>query len=136
MITFLKSRLFTHYWLPVIIWMAVIFLFSSQAHSGAITETFLGDWNVPVRKFAHLLEYFILALLANRAFGQSGGFWLNQKGLFALALCALYAFGDEWHQSFVPGRSSSVADVLVDMAGAFTALALSYLRDEFTCQKQ
>jgi VanZ family protein len=135
-LAFLKGPLFTHYWLPVIAWMMVIFLFSSQAHSGAITESFFGDWNVPIRKCAHLLEYFVLASLARRAFGQSGGVWASRKGIFALVLCAFYAFGDEWHQSYVPGRSASVADAFVDIVGALLAIALLALRARVTCQKQ
>jgi VanZ family protein len=117
-----KAQLFTRYWLPVLVWMLVIFLFSSQAHSGAITATYFGSWNVPVRKFAHLAEYFVLAILARRAFAHSGGIFASKAQVFTLLLCAVNAILDEWHQSFVPGRSACLADAMVDILGAVLAI--------------
>ncbi len=52
-------------------WVAVMFLFSHQAHSGAVTEAYLGDANVPVRKFAHMFEYAVLFLLTRYAVSKS-----------------------------------------------------------------
>jgi VanZ family protein len=109
-------------WMPVLAWMVVIFLFSNQAHSGDITREYLGDFNVPIRKLAHALEYGILCLLARRAFGQSGNIFERHPNLFALALSALYALSDEYHQSFVPGRSATITDAGVDTIGAISAL--------------
>lgn len=100
-------------WLPALLWMLLIYLFSAQAHSGQITENYLHDANVPVRKLAHMAEYAVLALLYRRALA---GNW------FAFLLTIAYAASDEWHQSFVPGRSASPLDVLVDAGGAMTAL--------------
>lgn len=45
----------------------------------------------------------------------------------AVLVVALFAVFDEWHQSFVPGRDSSLKDVGFDLAGAGTALALIFL---------
>ena len=42
----------------------------------------------------------------------------------ALAFCTFHAILDEWHQSFVPSRVASVADVLLDAFGAALGLAL------------
>lgn len=117
-----KGQLFARYWVPVLAWMFVIFLFSSQPHSGAVTETYFGSWNVPVRKFAHLTEYFILALLASRAFVHTGSLFAAKAQMFTIVLCAINAFLDEWHQSFVPGRSACVCDALVDILGAVLAV--------------
>jgi VanZ family protein len=117
-----KAQLFTRYWLPVLAWMLVIFLFSAQPHSGAVTETYFGNWNVPVRKFAHLTEYFILASLAWRAFAHSGGMFAARVQIFTLVLCSINALLDEWHQSFVPGRSACVCDAMVDILGAALAI--------------
>jgi VanZ family protein len=36
----------------------------------------------------------------------------------------VYALIDEYHQSFVPSRTASVFDSLIDMAGGITALIL------------
>lgn len=46
----------------------------------------------------------------------------------ALLLTILYALSDEWHQSFVKGRSASISDVLIDTTGAVIATSiLAYL---------
>jgi VanZ family protein len=130
-----NTRLFVHYWLPLLIWMQIIFLFSSQAHSGAITACYFGSWNVPVRKFGHLSEYFILAILGYRAFAYAGGVFSKKKWISAFMLCALYAFSDEWHQSFVPGRSAGLSDALLDIFGSSLALCFKFWRAKITCQR-
>jgi len=110
---FLKNKLLA--WSGVVLWMAVIFAFSAQAHSGEITEAVLGPANLLVRKSAHMTEYFILYVLLRHAFRlsepRSSSFW-------PFLIAALYAATDEYHQIFVPGRSATVSDVLVDSIGA------------------
>jgi len=54
--------------------------------------------------------------------------WLtvpNARVLAAFAITAGYGVLDELHQSFVPGRYASVADVLLDLAGAMLGLLLA-----------
>jgi VanZ family protein len=84
---------------------------------------------VTVRKCAHLTEYAVLALLLWRALrkpAQPGPApWQWSKAGLVLALVALYAASDEFHQAFVPSRQASVWDVLLDTTGA--AIALLYL---------
>ncbi len=46
----------------------------------------------------------------------------SKMGLLALALTVLYACSDEWHQRFIPGRTSCVRDVVIDSLGALLAL--------------
>ena len=91
-------------WLPVVIWAAVIFAFSSIPSLG----TGLGAWDTILRKGAHMTEYAILGLLLLRALGRE---------LPALALGIGYAITDEIHQHFVGGRHASPVDVLIDTAG-------------------
>src|SRR5271163_4306684 len=55
-------------WVLVVGWMAVIYAFSAQAHSGEITEAVLGPANLIVRKTAHMTEYFFLYVLLRHAF--------------------------------------------------------------------
>jgi len=111
-------------WLLVIAWMAVIFAFSSQANSGEMTEEVLGDINVPVRKCAHMFEYAVLFWLTRwSAITIRRPAWIV-PGMLAFVICLLYAGTDEWHQSFVPGRSGQVQDVAVDMAGSLIAAFL------------
>ncbi len=110
-------------WLPVLVWMAVIFFFSAQAHSGEITHHYFGDWNLPVRKTAHCFEYAVLFLLANRAFMLTTRLSIRTQAAAAIGVAVFYSMSDEWHQSFVPGRSSTFSDCLVDTFGAVVALA-------------
>jgi hypothetical protein len=97
------SRLLTA-WLPVVLWAAVIFTFSSIPDLG----TGLGTWDLVLRKIAHAAEFALLGFLLVRALGKE---W---AGLFA---GVAYAISDEIHQHFVPGRQAAARDVLVDSAG-------------------
>lgn len=76
-----------------------------------------------VRKSIHLFEYGVLAVLARRWVGSlaASARWLLPG---ALGLCAIYAIGDEVHQAFVPERTSSPADALIDLLGAGLGLLL------------
>jgi VanZ family protein len=108
-------------WAAVIVWMCVIFAFSAQAYSGEITEAYLGDFNISVRKCAHMFEYAMLFLLFQHACSLYPGRWLASKKWVPFGVCVLYAMTDEFHQSFVPGRSATINDVAVDSAGAAIA---------------
>jgi VanZ family protein len=110
-------------WLGVVIWMGVIFAFSNQAHSGEITGQYLGPFNVVVRKTGHLSEYAILFFLLRRAFlcTVHGGI---SSFVMPFAVAVLFAISDEYHQSFVAGRSSSASDVVVDSIGALIGFGL------------
>jgi VanZ family protein len=134
----LRIRSFLKYWLPVLLWMGIIFSASSDRgsfrHSSRIIEPLM-RWLFPdlsdaavhaivvfVRKCAHLTEYAVLALLVWRALRHEStpgnAPWRWSKAGFALALVALYAASDEIHQTFVPSREASVWDVLLDTTGA------------------
>ena len=78
-----------------------------------------------VRKAAHLGEYAVLGLLAARAFSKSSHLLLKHHWfLAALSLIVVYALLDEYHQSFVPSRTGSVYDSLIDSIGGLAALIL------------
>jgi VanZ family protein len=76
-----------------------------------------------IRKAGHLTEYFILSLLVLR--GIRGGNRATRLrlawALATIAVVACYASLDEFHQSFVPGRTAAVSDVLLDTIGGATA---------------
>jgi VanZ family protein len=106
-------------WLCVVFWMLVIFGFSAQPHSGEATKQYFGDMNMPVRKSAHMSEYAILYSLVRWAtYGTTGGTIARLS--LPLVWSIGYAATDEYHQSFVPGRSASLWDVLVDSAGVIS----------------
>jgi VanZ family protein len=78
-----------------------------------------------VRKSAHFVEYCFLAMLLWRLVHFDPG-WAACRSwdfLIALLLAVLYAASDEFHQSFVPGRTASLRDVLLDTCGAGFGLA-------------
>jgi VanZ family protein len=138
----LKPRAFLKYWLPVLAWMALIFTGSSDIksyqHSVGIIEPFL-RWLFPwlsqphveifhhlIRKCAHLTEYAVLALLLWRALRQpvrnDPRPWNWREARLALLMVMLYAATDEFHQLFVPERTSLVSDVMIDTAGGAAGL--------------
>lgn len=76
-----------------------------------------------VRKLAHMTEYFALAVAVAfplYVYGLRGILLM----LIAGAFCVAFACGDEFHQSFVSGRSPSKRDVLIDSIGIFCGIIL------------
>ena len=116
----LKSRVFR--WSLVFLWMTIIFLFSHQANSGSITEEYFGIMNVPVRKLGHIVEFMVLYLLVRWALDDIKSSTTTFNTSAALTVAILYAVSDEWHQSFVGGRSASVRDVIIDSIGAISGV--------------
>jgi VanZ family protein len=126
---------------PVVLWAALIFIFSSGLFSGSNTSTIvrpLVQWLFPdisdpalvlvhglIRKASHFVEYAILALLAARALRSSSrDFLRNHWFAVSLTFVALYALSDEFHQSFVSSRTASIYDCLIDTAGGLVALTI------------
>lgn len=145
----IKKRLFL--FIPVILWMMVIFWFSanngteSSSQSARITygiaavvdkafhlgmtETqrvqMSDGMTLIVREAAHFSEYLILALLVRTA--VTGCFVRLKPGVqyaVSLAWVFIYASMDELHQYFVPGRCCSIWDVLIDTAGGIMGILI------------
>ena len=130
---------------PLILWAALIFIGStdllSSSNTGAVlvrpvlwlfphlSEANLRTIHLVVRKGGHFTEYAILALLAARAFRTSGRELLRQRWFWvSLLLVVVYALSDEFHQSFVPSRTASIYDSMVDSLGGVVALAIMWWR--------
>lgn len=124
---------------PLLVWMLLIFLFSTGGMSASNTSRIIRPvllWLFPdiseerlalvhflVRKAAHFTEYAVLALLAARAFLGSSREILQRRWFAAsLVLVLVYALSDEYHQRFVPTRTGSIYDSLIDISGGLTAL--------------
>lgn len=77
-------------------------------------------------KVLHLGAYFVMGFFGWRAFRHLP---LSQTALAwtTFLFCSLYGMSDEWHQSFVPGRSVSVFDWLADSLGAALAVYLMFI---------
>lgn len=76
-----------------------------------------------VRKAAHMTEYFLLAIAISFPLYvyRVRGVWLM---LLAGIVCVGFAGLDEYHQSFVGGRTPAVKDVLIDSSGALIGILL------------
>ncbi len=131
------------YWLPVIVWACVISGLSTDTFSSEHTSVFIVPalrWLFPhatietiklmhavIRKMVHFTEYFVLSFLLMRALrGQNRG-WKLRWAIWAIVIAAGYACFDEFHQSFVPSRSASPWDALLDAMGASVAQLASWL---------
>ncbi len=135
--------------IPPLVWMLVIFLFSatpavqstqeSTGLAGMIVD--MAGWFVPIdparklywiaflephlRKAAHMTEFAVLFLLWMRALNKASADQIRSV-FIAAGVCILYAASDEFHQLFVPGRSGMLTDVCIDAFGVLIA-AFFYL---------
>jgi VanZ family protein len=132
-------------YLPLVIWLALIFFASSDEFSASNTSRIIGPlvlWLFPntspqtletihflTRKVAHFSEYFVLGFLAARAFHGTANRTLNRHAFsIAALLIVVYALTDEYHQTWVPSRTSSIFDSMIDIAGGLTALTVFHRR--------
>ena len=76
--------------------------------------------NQPLRKVAHASEYFIFTILILIALKNSGVKG-NKRFIIALVICFIYACTDEYHQTFVNGRTGQFSDTLIDTFGGFVS---------------
>ncbi len=134
---------FLKYWLPLLGWLGVIFIGSTNVTSTEHTSRFIVPfllwlnprmtpqtvWTIIVfmRKCAHVGEYAVLALLMWRALRWGTNVSMRMPALCSVVLlgCALVAASDEFHQTFVKSRTPSVDDVFVDVGGAFLGLLIA-----------
>lgn len=109
-------------WIPALLWALIVFL---QSHNPAPSGADLAPDYI-----MHFLAYAILCLAL--IYGFSGGvkrLWSGELELrylyFAFLLAAVYGLADEFHQSFIPGRNPSWADVTADGLGGLAAAVLA-----------
>lgn len=144
-----RTRAIVHYWLPPIIWMGVIFYFSSDRFSseetGSVFESLviriypgidralLATLHHLTRKLGHLTEYAFLAILWVRAFRstslfEEGGKSAERRAALStisiLLLVAACALADEWRQSLTLHRTGSLIDCLIDLVGGGIGMTL------------
>lgn len=133
-------------YLPVVLWMSIIFIGSTDLGSSQRTSRIIGPflrWFNPdvtdetiravqavVRKGAHVTVYGVLAALVWRGRRVMRGVkllesaWSWRETWSIVGFCALYAITDEVHQSFVQSRQGNPWDVGLDSLGALCALTL------------
>jgi len=118
-----RRGLFLRYWLPVLVYVGLIFALSSL-HGPAVPDLFPN-----VDKLEHMLEYSLFGLLAGRAIRFTlGGTGHRLAAAFAtIALGAVVGALDELYQSRVPGRSSDLLDWIVDVGAVAIAILATQL---------
>ncbi len=124
-------------WLPTLLWLSLLALFSTDTFSaehtgsilwkivhavyGGISESQFEILHFLVRKTAHFTFYGLLSVFAYYSWKATlpvRRIWAFRWSGLAVAVALIAGSLDEFHQSFVPSRTSSVRDVLLDTAGA------------------
>jgi VanZ family protein len=123
-------------WGPVLVLMALIFLFSAQPKSAPPADGkgvyFSGVMPIfeeqgleaLIKKGAHVAAYGLLSVLFMRGL-LAQGLSSREAAYFGILLAVSYALTDELHQAFVPGRHATVLDVGIDYVGAASACLLA-----------
>lgn len=134
-------------WLCVFLWLGVIAIESSSALSSENTGRFLypvlhflfgvdpvsfPTWHFLLRKSGHVFGYGMLSWLLFRALrvtalSTQDPSWSMVWSLLAVAGTAFVASLDEWHQSFLPSRTGTIRDVLLDTTAAVVIQILVFL---------
>lgn len=134
-------------WIAAILWLIVIAIESSALLSSHNTSRILypllhflfgvnharfEHWHVYIRKGGHVFGYGLLSILLFRAWRETlplvnNAKWALRWATIALFGTALVASLDEWHQSFIPSRTGTPWDVLLDTCAGFAAQILVFL---------
>lgn len=139
------SRSFFRAWLPTFLWLVVIAIEStdllSSEHTGTIlysvfhwllglTPEQFSPLHAVLRKIGHVVGYGTLSALAFRSFRATAKWsdarWSIAWARNALLLTAVVASLDEWHQTFIPSRTGTIRDVLLDTSAALAAQILVF----------
>jgi len=114
-----KAKRLIYYWLPLFLWMGLIY-FLSSFHK--LQASPVGWQDFVLRKSAHFLEYTILFLLYYRGFNNTTLLPFRKKLILTLFLTIGYALTDEFHQTKVNGRTGRPFDIGIDSLGAIAGL--------------
>ena len=126
---FMDNKSFFSRWGPVIAWMGIIYLVSSISNPYAVVPGFLQIPDEILGRFSHVFEYAVLALLVVRAIALRECLISRNKIIAVSLIVSLsYSLFDEFHQSFVPGRTFQLLDLGLDLLGVIFGLTIgSYI---------
>ena len=112
--------------LPVVLWMALIFSFSTLQEPRFASN---GTADLVIKKVGHFTLYAVLALTLGFAFDRvlADGRRSSWPVRLAFGLAVLFAASDELHQAFTPTRDPSVIDVGIDSLGALAGVLVWHL---------
>jgi VanZ family protein len=133
-------------WIAAILWLILIAIESTAMLSSANTSRILYPvlhflfgldwdrfeiWHFYIRKGGHVVGYGILSILLFRAWratlpAMSNANWTLRWATIAVLGTALVASLDEWHQTFIPSRTGTVRDVILDTCAGMGAQLLVF----------
>jgi len=114
------------YRLPAVVYAAALYWASSKSRLP------LPRWGLGFEdKIVHVLAFGLLAWLVFRALSLPRPIVSRVVAVAAL-LCFAYALSDEWHQSYVPGRTFDLWDLCADAAGIALVLGFQGVRARAT----
>ena len=132
-------------WIAAILWLGLIVAESSNYGSAENTGRFLYPilhsllgvtraqfplWQHVIRRTGHFVGYFTLSLLLFRSWRATFPFgvsWTIQWARISFFMTALVASLDEWHQFYLPSRTGTLQDILLDSTAALVAQILLFL---------
>jgi VanZ family protein len=134
-------------WIAAVLWLIVIAIESTaylSAHNTSrilypllhfffgVDHTHFDSWHFYIRKGGHVFGYGLLSILLFRAWRETlpapgDPKWTWRWATIAVLGTALVASLDEWHQSFIPSRTGTPRDVLLDTCAGIAAQILVLL---------
>ena len=119
-----RALTFLYRWGPFFLIIAVIFYFSNIPKA---VMPDLQQWDFTIKKGGHMVGYASLALA-----GWHGLRWDKKKWWLAWLIASLYAVTDEFHQSFIPGRTALVSDVAIDSIAAAVSIFIKQVITKYS----
>lgn len=113
------------YWIPPLLYMALIFIVSSWEQPPIPPPKF--EW-IGIDKLLHFIEYGILSVLLTIAFVNASPSCQNLQyparwiWVSAALISILYGASDEIHQMYVPGRFATISDWVADVIGSIAGV--------------
>jgi len=135
-------------WVMIAAWAGLIFYLSTSGFGASFTKWLLyvildllrvtvspqtfEVLHVCLRKLAHMTEYGVFSLLIYAGFLETQDFeWRPRLALVSIVIAGLYSLTDEYHQSFVAGRTPSLVDCGIDTIGASLATMMVFVSDRW-----
>ena len=146
-----RTPVFFGYWLPPLLWCALVLIMSGDWGSARNTLGLLGwllSWISPLdpahfqvinfycRKAGHVLAYGVLYFLWFRAFQGNPGYSMKKSALWSLGLSLLMTLVDEGHQWFIGSRTGSLWDVGLDFSASLLAALLTAIFWQPRCRPE
>jgi len=130
-------------WAMTVAWAGTITLLSTGSYGASVTAWLLKGLlslvhiqladptfeivHFLIRKLAHLTEYGMFGLFLYHSFTfRQPQSWNTRSAVCAVITAGLFSLTDEYHQSFVPGRTASLKDCGIDTFGALLGMVLLY----------